>query len=137
MIILNEVIIMSYVDYQASEDLQKKVLEFLSKAVGEGKGKTEAKMKKGINETTKAVERKPKPQLVVMAMDIQPPELAMHLPKICQEQTVPYVFVQSREELGKAVGIAVKCASLAIQNTPKELSGDLDFILKTIKELKK
>ena len=75
--------------------------------------KTTGKIKKGTNETTKAIERG-KAKLVVVAKDITPPEISMHLPLISEEKNVPCLQVPSKEDLGAAAGIDVPTGSVAI-----------------------
>lgn len=92
-------------------------------------------VRKGTNETTKAVERA-QAKLVVIAEDTDPPEVVAHLPLICDERKIPYVFVPSKQKVGSAVDIDVPAASACIvdlgdaQSLVKEIS-------KRIEELKK
>ena len=71
------------------------------------------KIKKGTNEVTKAIERG-RAKLVVVATDINPPEVTMHLPLLCKEKSILYVEVPSKEELGAAAGVHVGTAAVAI-----------------------
>lgn len=71
------------------------------------------KIKKGINETTKAVERKVA-KLVLVAKDVNPAEVIMHIAPLCKEKEVPCVMVPSREELGAAAGLGVATSSVAV-----------------------
>ncbi|MEM2500726.1 MAG: ribosomal L7Ae/L30e/S12e/Gadd45 family protein, partial [Candidatus Bathyarchaeia archaeon] len=61
------------------------------------------KVRRGTNETTKAVERG-LAKLVVIAEDVDPPEVVAHLPLLCDERKVPYVYVPSKAKLGSAAG---------------------------------
>ncbi len=70
-------------------------------------------VRKGTNETTKAVERA-HAKLVVIAEDVDPPEVVAHLPILCDERKIPYVFVSSKQKIGSAVGIDVPAASACI-----------------------
>ena len=70
-------------------------------------------VRKGTNETTKAVERA-HAKLVVIAEDVDPPEVVAHLPILCDERKIPYVFVPSKQKIGSAVGIDVPSASACI-----------------------
>ena len=129
---------MSYVDIKLEEDTKKKILDILSEVVQSSEAKKgDLRIKKGINETTKAIERTPKPFLVVIAEDIQPPELAMHIPKIAQEQKVNYCFVSKREELGKAIGLKVGCASLALLSIPEHKRDRINQIVNWVNAVKK
>ena len=69
----------------------------------------------GTNETTKSVERG-QAKLVVIANDVDPPEVLAHLPLLCEERKIPYMFVPSRDKLGVSAGIEVPSAAVAIAN---------------------
>ena len=71
------------------------------------------KIKIGTNETTKAIERGIA-KLVVSAEDVNPKEITMHLPPLCNEKKIPYITVKSKQELGRAAGIDVPTAAIAI-----------------------
>ncbi len=75
--------------------------------------KNTGKIKKGSNEVTKAVERNIA-KLVVIAKDINPIEVIMHLKPLCQEKKIPYIEVPSKEELGAAAGLNVPTSAVAI-----------------------
>ncbi len=70
-------------------------------------------VRKGTNETTKAIERGIA-KLVVVAEDVEPPEVVAHLPILCEERKIPYIFVPAKQKLGSAVGIEVSSASACI-----------------------
>ncbi|MEK6903654.1 MAG: ribosomal L7Ae/L30e/S12e/Gadd45 family protein [Nanoarchaeota archaeon] len=71
------------------------------------------KIKKGTNEATKAIERGIA-KLVVIAKDVNPPEITMHFKPLCAEKHVPLVDSASREELGVAAGLNVPTTSIVI-----------------------
>jgi len=96
-----------YVRFEVPEDMQIEALTLLEKARETGK------IKKGTNETTKAVERG-LAKLVYIAMDVDPPEIVAHLPLLCEEKNIPYIYIRSKSDIGKAVGIEVNCASAAV-----------------------
>ncbi len=118
----------SYVTFQPPEELIKASLETLRLARSSGK------IKKGINETTKAIERG-QAKLVLIAMDVDPPEIVSFLPILCEEKKVPYMFVPSKRELGEAAGIAVSASAAAIVEEG-EAKTYLEEIIKKINELK-
>ena len=97
----------SYVRFEVPPELAEKAYEALKIARETGK------IKKGTNESTKAVERG-LAKLVLIAEDVDPPEVVMHLPLLCEERKIPYIYVPSKEKLGQAAGIEVKAASAAI-----------------------
>ena len=77
------------------------------------KARKSGKIEKGINETTKAVERDTA-KLVVSAEDVDPKELVQHLPILCKEKNMVYQVVDSKKKLGIAAGLNVGCASVAV-----------------------
>ena len=99
----------SYVKFQTPADIQTKALHTVEVARQSGG------VKKGVNETTKAIERS-NAKLVVIAEDVDPEEIVMHLPPLCEEKRISFVFVASKKDLGKAAGLSVPTASVAITN---------------------
>ena|SRR3989344_5324339 len=91
----------------ASKELIEKVYEAIETAKASGK------LKKGTNEVTKAIEKQ-QAKLVVTAKDVNPPEIVMHIPLLCEEKGIPCVQVPSKEELGAAAGVDIPTASIAI-----------------------
>jgi large subunit ribosomal protein L7Ae len=96
-----------YVKYEAPKEVIDAAYEALQIASKSGV------VRKGTNEATKAVERAIA-KLIVIAEDVDPPEVIAHLPILCEERKIPYVFVPSKEQLGKAVGIDVPAAAACI-----------------------
>jgi large subunit ribosomal protein L7Ae len=92
-------------------------------------------VRKGTNETTKAVERG-QAKLVVIAEDVDPPEVVAHLPLLCEERKIPYIFVPSKRKLGTSAGIDVPAASACIADVGDAL-GLIKEISSRIEELKK
>ncbi len=106
-----------YVKFDTPEDLVSPILEALRVAAQTGK------VRKGTNEATKAIERGIS-KLIIIAEDVEPPEVVAHLPLICEEQKSAYAFVPSKQELGKALGIEVTSAAAAILD-----AGDAQHII--------
>lgn len=96
-----------YVKFEVSKEIVDAAYEALQIAAKSGA------VRKGTNETTKAVERG-QAKLVVIAEDVDPPEVVAHLPLLCEERKIPYVYVPSKEKIGSAVGIDVPAASVCI-----------------------
>jgi large subunit ribosomal protein L7Ae len=71
------------------------------------------KVKKGANEVTKAIERN-LAKLVLLAKDVSPAELIMHIPLLCEEKQVVCVVAGTKEELGASAGLKVGTVALAI-----------------------
>ena len=75
--------------------------------------RTTGKIRKGTNEVTKSIERGTA-KLVLIASDVSPKEIVMHIPLLAKEKKIPVVEVPSKEELGVAAGLGVSTASVSI-----------------------
>lgn len=75
-------------------------------------------IKKGVNETTKAIERNTA-KVVAYAKDVSPPEIVMHLKPLCEEKKIPCIEIPTKAELGKVAGISVACSAIAITDFGK------------------
>jgi len=115
--------------FEVPKELQEKQLQFLEKIHKGGK------IKVGVNETTKMVERGTA-KLVIVAKDVQPAELVMHLPLICKEKNIPCTFVDNKKELGERAGIGVGTSAIAVVDEG-DAKKDLEDIVKKVKELAK
>lgn len=79
----------------APKKTNKKILKTVKKA-------SKAKhVKRGVKEVVKAL-RKGEKGLVIIAGDISPPDVISHIPVLCEDSSVPYVFIPSKEDLGSA-----------------------------------
>ena len=96
-----------FVKFETPKEVSEAAYEVLRQASRSGK------VRKGTNETTKAVERG-LAKLVVIAEDVQPPEVVAHLPLLCEEKKIPYVFVPNKDQIGPAIGINVSTAAAAV-----------------------
>ena len=119
----------AYVKFEMPKDLAEKTYEAVEKARDSGK------TRKGVNEVTKAIERGVA-KLVIMAEDVEPEEVLMHIPVLCDEKKIPFSYVPAKAELGKAAGLEVPTSSIAIveDGGAKKL---IDDISKKTEELKK
>ncbi|MGH9877643.1 MAG: 50S ribosomal protein L7Ae [Nitrososphaerales archaeon] len=109
-----------YVKFETPKDLVNAVYEAVRVA------KQSGKVRKGTNETTKAIERGTS-KLVVIAEDVEPPEVVAHLPILCEERNSAYVFVPSKQQLGQALGIDVPSAAACIMD-----AGEAQHILEQV-----
>jgi len=118
-----------YIKFEVPKEIADAAYEALQIAAKTGT------VRKGTNETTKAVERA-QAKLVVIAEDVDPPEVVAHLPLLCDERKIPYVFVPSKEKIGNAVGIDVPAASVCIVKEG-EATGLIKEIITRIEQLKR
>ncbi len=109
-----------YVKMETPKELQDAAYEALQIASRTGK------VKRGTNETTKAIERA-QAKLVIIAENVEPPEVVAHLPILCEERKIPYVFVPEKEKIGSAMGIDVPAAAASITE-----SGEAAGLIKEI-----
>ena len=79
----------------AGKKLTKKVLKGIKKAA-----KAKA-IRRGVKEVIKALKKGEK-GVCVIAGDISPIDVIAHVPIFCEELSVPYVYVPSKEDLGTA-----------------------------------
>ncbi len=110
----------SYVKNPTPDEVKSKIAEALSVVKDTGK------IRKGVNEVTKAIEKKTA-MLVIIAEDVQPPEVVMHLPILCEEKGIPCAYVTTKKELGSAAGLIVPTSSVAIEDAggAKEVVADI------------
>ena len=99
----------SYVKFSTPKDISDKLINAVSVAKDTGK------IRKGINETTKAIESG-KTKLIVLAEDVEPEEIVMHIPALCEEKGITLAYVPHKAELGKASGLSVCSGAIAIDN---------------------
>ncbi len=119
-----------YVKFETPEDLVPKIYELIELARTTG-----GKIRKGVNETTKSIERG-EAVFVVVAEDVDPPEIVAHIPLLCDEKNVPYAYVPSKAELGKAAGIEVASSSVAVVD-PGQAKSLMEALVGKIEEVKK
>ncbi|KAJ5265338.1 hypothetical protein N7524_006356 [Penicillium chrysogenum] len=87
-------------------------------------------IKKGANEVTKALTRGTS-EVVILAADTSPLPIVMHLPLLCEDKNVPYVFLPSKLAIGRACGVARPIIAVSI--TSNEAS-DLAPVIERIRD---
>ncbi len=122
---------MSYVKINIPDKLKKKVIDTISNV----SSTPETKIKKGMNEVTKSIERGIA-RLVIIAEDVDPPEVVFHLPLLCDEKNIPYIFVNTKKDLGKAVGLKIDTSSLAIIIPGEDNEAAIKDIISQVNKLK-
>ena len=92
-------------------------------------------LKKGANEATKTLNRGIT-EFIVMAADAEPLEILLHLPLLCEDKNVPYVFVSSKQALGRACGVSrpvIACSVLS--NEGSQLKSQIQTLRNAIEQL--
>jgi len=118
-----------YVRFETPTELADKALQLVQVAAETGK------IRVGTNEVTKSSERA-EAKLVVMAEDVDPVEILVHIPMLCEEKRIPYVYDPKRQRLGQSAGLTKSAASVAIVE-PGEAKVLLDELSKAYPTLKK
>merc|ERR1711903_69181 len=113
----------------AKPDLASSILDLVQQAANY------KQLKKGANEATKTLNRGIS-EVIVMAADAEPLEILLHLPLLCEDKNVPYVFVRSKQGLGRATGVSrpVIACSVTI-NEGSQLKSQIQSIQQSIEKL--
>ncbi len=96
-----------FVRFEVTPDIVERAYETVKLATEDGK------IRKGANESTKAVDRGVA-KLLVIAQDVDPPEIVAHLPLLADEKKIAYVYVDSKSKLGESAGIDVPTSAVAV-----------------------
>ena len=92
-------------------ELSKEVIDTVYEAIEVARNT--GKIRRGSNEATKSLE-KGDTKLVVIAADVSPKEIVMHIPILAEEKGILCVQVPSKTDLGAAAGLDVGTACIAI-----------------------
>ena len=112
-----------YVRFETPAELAEKALQLVQVASETGK------VRVGTNEVTKSSERS-EAKLVVMAEDVDPVEILVHIPMLCEEKRIPYVYVPKKQRLGQSAGLTKSAASVAVVE-----AGDAKALLEEIAQI--
>ncbi|OWF55906.1 NHP2-like protein 1 [Mizuhopecten yessoensis] len=75
-------------------------------------------------------------EFIVMAADAEPLEILLHLPLLCEDKNVPYVFVKSKQALGRACGVSRPViAASVIVNEGSQMKAQIDKVKQSIEKL--
>ncbi|GJJ14812.1 RNA binding protein snu13 [Clathrus columnatus] len=92
-------------------------------------------LKKGANEATKTLNRSIA-EFIILTADTEPLEILLHLPLLCEDKNVPYVFVPSKVALGRACGVSRPVIAASVTtNEARELKSQIKSIKETIEKL--
>jgi len=113
----------------APTELTGKILDLVQQA------SNYKQLKKGANEATKTLNRG-QSEFIVLAADTEPLEILLHLPLLCEDKNVPYVFVKSKTALGRACGVSRPVISCSvIVNEYSQLKSQIDSLKLEIEKL--
>ncbi|XP_041362545.1 NHP2-like protein 1 [Gigantopelta aegis] len=113
----------------ADPDLTKSILDLVSQAANY------KQLKKGANEATKTLNRGLS-EFIVLAADAEPLEILLHLPLLCEDKNVPYVFCRSKQALGRACGVTRPVISCSIiKKDGSQLTPQIQAMCQSIEKL--
>jgi len=113
----------------ADAELSVKILDLIQQSANY------KQLKKGANEATKTLNRGIS-EFVVLAADAEPLEILLHLPLLCEDKNVPYVFVPSKVALGRACGVSRPVISCSVtSNEASQLKDQIQKIKDQIEQL--
>jgi ribosomal protein eL8 len=95
--------------FDLPKELADKVIQVIQDIRSSGK------IRKGTNEATKSVERN-EAKFVAIAADVNPVEIIMHIPMLCDEKKIPFAWVPTKADLGAAAGLPVGTSAIAVAN---------------------
>ncbi|KAK7113074.1 NHP2-like protein 1 [Littorina saxatilis] len=92
-------------------------------------------LRKGANEATKTLNRGIS-EFIVMSADAEPLEILLHLPLLCEDKNVPYVFVRSKQALGRACGVSRPVIACSVtMKDGSQLKSQIEAIQNSIEKL--
>ncbi|XP_058824644.1 NHP2-like protein 1 homolog [Topomyia yanbarensis] len=113
----------------ADQALTSKIMTLIQQAVNY------KQLRRGANEATKTLNRG-LAEFIVMAADAEPLEIILHLPLLCEDKNVPYVFVRSKQALGRACGVSRPIVSCSVTiNEGSQLKSQIVSIQQEIERL--
>lgn len=113
----------------ADADLTQQILDITQQATHL------RQLKKGANEATKTLNRGIS-EFIIMAADASPIEIVLHLPLLCEDKNVPYVFVSSKMALGRACGVSRPVIAASVtSNESSQLNKQIIDIKNAIERL--
>ncbi|KAL5339875.1 50S ribosomal protein L30e-like protein [Aspergillus crustosus] len=110
-------------------------------------------LKRGVKEVVKALRKSPIPApnetlsipngVVILAADISPMDVISHIPVLCEDHGIPYIFVTSRAELGNAAAtkrptsVTMVVPKSAAKGKKKDAEADDEEFSKVFEDLAK
>ncbi|CAI7630278.1 unnamed protein product [Penicillium glandicola] len=113
----------------ANPALTQELLDLLQQA------KVYNQVKKGANEVMKSITRGTS-EIVVLAADSVPLAIVMHIPLLCEDKNVPYVFLPNKTAIGRACGLARPIIAVTINsNEASDLADTIEGVRAKVERL--
>lgn len=107
---------LNYVNVIASPMAPKKLAKRLYKLIKKA-SENKGFLFHGLKDVQAAI-RKGQTGLAVFAGDVTPIEVMCHMPAVCEDKKIPYVYTPSRDSLGCAMGVKRSCLMMLIKDHP-------------------
>ncbi|CAE6467094.1 unnamed protein product [Rhizoctonia solani] len=105
-------------------DLVQQAGQYKQLKKGANEGKFSSTLNRGIAE------------FIVLTADTEPIEILLHLPLLCEDKNVPYVFVPSKTALGRACDVTRPVIACSVTtNEARELQSQIETIKRKIETL--
>jgi hypothetical protein len=76
-------------------------------------------------------------EFIIMTADTEPIEILLHLPLLCEDKNVPYVFLPSKTALGRACGVSRPVIAASVTtNEARELNAQITSIKAQIEKVR-
>jgi len=116
-----------FVKFQLTDELREETMDLLDKS-------KKGKLKAGINEVTKAIERSTA-KFVIIAEDVSPKEIVMHIPILCAEKNIPFSYAATKKDLGEKAELGTATSAIAVIES--SVDNDWKELAKKIADLRK
>nr|QBH73545.1 putative NHP2 protein [Nicoletia phytophila] len=93
----------------APRKLTKKLYKVIKKAT-----KQKTYLRQGLKDVQGRIRRGER-GIVIFAGDVTPIEMMCHLPAVCEDKDIPYIYTPSRMDLGSALGVKRGCLMVMVR----------------------
>eukprot|EP00088_Acartia_fossae_P068100 TRINITY_DN8572_c0_g1_i1.p2 TRINITY_DN8572_c0_g1~~TRINITY_DN8572_c0_g1_i1.p2 ORF type:complete len:161 (-),score=44.67 TRINITY_DN8572_c0_g1_i1:175-633(-) len=93
----------------ASRKFSKKIYKLIKKS-----SKQKNYLRSGLKDVQRRI-RKGETGIVVFAGDVTPLDVMVHMPGVCENKQIPYVYTPSRTDLGAAMGVKRGCLMMLVR----------------------
>jgi len=118
----------------ATKKLTKRLFKCVKKA-----SKQKNQLKKGVREVSKFIKKKDAAgtrRFVIIAGNVSPLDVISHMPGLCEDNDIPYIYTPSKEDLGAACG-SHRQTCMVMVNYNEEYADTFEESISGIKEIPK
>ncbi|XP_023330004.1 H/ACA ribonucleoprotein complex subunit 2-like protein [Eurytemora carolleeae] len=104
---------LKYVSVVATPIASKKFAKKIYKLIKKG-SKQKTFVRSGLKDVQSRI-RKGERGIVIFAGDVTPVDVMIHMPGVCEDLDIPYVYTPSRTDLGSAMGVKRGCLMMLVR----------------------